>query len=230
MINKFFSNIILAIITWTEGLPGVSTQISTGEVITIIVLFLTALITCYYVRITRGLWKESVHNTNLQVAPLLVVCQGKRVFILKNIGKGPAFDIKVEDFNLHFFDDLFSKKVKEYRLKFEYINYLEAGEEAELKTETSENGQFVTAVTQAGVDIMLSPSSERSIPMTITYRDSLGQSRFSVVLFGKDNFRIKKISEHITWRYYLVKWVCNLKDRVQIFFFRCRKNKEKTEQ
>lgn len=213
--------------------------ITFGELATFLVLLLTFLAGTLYAIYTRGLWVESIRQTDLAIAPLLAIhheykidktTNPGRVFILKNIGKGPAYDIEIEDFYLNLYHEKFSKKVETYKLHFDKINYLEAGQSISLKVKCTVGDEELSEGSAGLYAAFLGPHAPGSTPMFITYRDCLGGKIYVEIIFGKGNFKIRTISKKIAAAFFLKRYFRAIKGKISTFIFVCGEEKKRKKQ
>jgi len=125
-------------------------------------------------------------------------------FIIKNIGKGPALEIKVETHTIYFTDDWGPDRLK---VEFKEIYFLEPGEERVLEFDTFDvkTGKKVNAMNWMVINSIM-PNKDRTedVKFSIYYRNSVGKKYFSHVISGKDGIGIGIISELKLERYLLI--------------------------
>lgn len=161
-------------------------EISTGEIATIITLLITLYFVRRYTKATVNQTKLTIDIRDLEISPFIYFFDKEDDFYIKNFGKFPALDIEIESFCIN---DV--KKKKFYELKFEKVNLLLSNEEKRLTYKNYVNGEE----TDGDIFPHIHPlyQKEFDIPLTITYKNILGEKCATNFTTGKSGLIIKSI-------------------------------------
>ena len=155
-----------------------------------IIYWLTGLVVLLYTIETQGMRLEMVRQNEIVIQPLVIAViggpEGSRQLMLRNIGRGPALSIRVEDVTL---TDVAGDSVP-FIMKIQTMDYLEPYTERAPTTElvsvsSASPGAYFDAVPS------LDPGTAvDSCRLTIKYDDIGGQPRYSLMQMGKDGIRL----------------------------------------
>jgi hypothetical protein len=163
------------------------------SLLNVILIFATVLVTYF-------LWKTANKANELQLMPLLAVyfkgmVMKDRKIRIRNIGKSPAYDIKIESF-VNIIRDV--QKVWRLDLSMTGTNILIPDEERDLKVKSTSNG--VVADMDEFMIFHLDPEQEHKrdrIGLLLTFRNAEGNyyySRVETGLGGLKMFPAKKFN------------------------------------
>ncbi|MFA4827419.1 MAG: hypothetical protein WC596_04195 [Candidatus Shapirobacteria bacterium] len=188
------------------------------SLLNIVLIFTTALVAYFS-------WKTANKANELQLMPLLAVyfkgiAMKDRKIRIRNIGKSPAYDIKIESF-VNIVRDI--QKVWRLDLSMTGTNILVPDEERDLKIESTSNG--VTADMAEFIIFHLDPEAEHKrdrIGLLLTFRNAEGNYYYSRVetgfgglkmfpakklnIIGKMYVCYRKYSEMVLLSWYRLKW------------------------
>lgn len=150
------------------------------NIVNVILILLTALVT--YLS-----WRTAKKANELQLLPLLAIYfRGKamkdRVIRIRNIGKSPAYDIKIESF-MNIIKDI--QNIWRLDLSLSGTNVLVPDEERDLTTKVTSNGK--EADMKELMVFHLDPEEEhqrRRIGLVLTFRNTEGNYYYSKVETG----------------------------------------------
>lgn len=159
------------------------------DLINILILLITVLV-------SYEIFLLQKKTTEMQLLPILVIyfkgdsLKSKKVFV-KNIGKSPAFDIKIEEYNYIFLDVQIKNRII---FKLEGTNVLVPDEERELKIITSRNDKLDPEIKEF-MTYLLDPieenKSRESIELISTFRNNEGNSYYSKFITGNEGLLIR---------------------------------------
>lgn len=161
-------------------------EIKIGEIVTIITLIITLYFVIKYTKATLNYTKATIDMRNLEISPFIYFFDKTDDFYVKNFGKFPALDIEIESFCIN---DL--KKKKFYELKFEKVNLLLSNEEKRLTYKNYLNGEEFDGDIFPHIHPLY--QKEFDIPLTITYKNILGEKYATNFTTGKSGLMIKSI-------------------------------------
>src|SRR5918995_5586822 len=144
--------------------------------LTLIVLFLTGVVLCFYTVETYRLRKEAQLQTELQNRPFVsLILDEHRIFGLVNVGKGVATSVTIADVDLT--DD------RRYRLHAEPITHLGPGQQFRLRWTTlwqHPDGKFKEM--WGGEHFPHQLLTKRGAQLRVNYQAIVGKRRYETVL------------------------------------------------
>jgi hypothetical protein len=155
-----------------------------------IIYWLTGLIVLMYTVETLGIRLEMVRQNELAIQPLVIAVlgggEGSRQLILRNIGRGPALSIRVEDVPS---TDVAGDNVP-FIMKVQTMDYLEPQTERAPITELVSLSSATPAAYLDAVPSFDPVTAVDSCRLTIQYNDIGDQLQCSLMQMGKDGIRL----------------------------------------
>jgi len=162
------------------------------------ILWATGLVLLAYTIETQGMRFEMVRQNEIAIQPLLLSSiephpaagqhqlQDGRAFVLRNIGRGPALFIQVNDIEV----GIDTKTRRTWVIKFDKLDCIQGGERVPLDLYTyAESGGSTTRGMDA-IDELDPRSASKNYNVTISYKDINGQRYESLVLMGRDGVEL----------------------------------------
>lgn len=155
------------------------------DLLTLLIIFWTAFETAR----TRKANNKSIEIATL---PLPIVYfkrdhNGKYIPVLKNYKDTPAYDVKVESWELLFKDIQVSWSVE---IRDKSINMIGGNTEQELTMVTRENGKVIDGSSN---EILMSSFFHRGLPLLIEYKNFIGETYYSVFMVVTDDITNNKV-------------------------------------
>lgn len=163
----------------------------TLDLLTLLIIFWTAFETAR----TRKANNKSIEIATLPL-PLVYFKReqnGKYIPLLKNYKDTPAYDVKVESWEILFKDMQVSWSVE---IRDKNINLIGGNTEQELAMITKENGKVIDGSSN---DIIMSSFFHRGLPLLIEYKNFVGETYYSVFMVVTDEItgnRVVKMLKH----------------------------------
>lgn len=158
-------------------------------------LWLTGIVVLFYTVETQGLRLEMVRQNEISVQPLVIATVAERetrriapvsadVIILRNIGRGPALYVKVEDV-------LLTRELSgdEYVSTFGTIDFIEPGCEVVAMPMVLSSGKEVTDINPV-LHFKPRESGGQTYYVTIRYEDVDGTKRQSIIQMGAGGIKL----------------------------------------
>ncbi len=163
------------------------------------ILWATGLIILAYTAVTRRMWREMVQQNEIAIQPLLLSTieplsaedqhqpQSERAFILRNIGRGPALSIRVNDIDL----GINARTRQTVVIKFAERDCIPGGEKVPLDLYGYEEGSCGGGIRRMDAIDELAPRfGGKNYEVTISYKDINGQQYESRVRMGGDGVEL----------------------------------------
>lgn len=165
------------------------------NIVNVVLILFTAFVTCLS-------WRTAKKANELQLLPLLAVYfRGKamkdRTIRIRNIGKSPAYDIKIESY-LNIIWDI--QHVWRLDLSLSGTNVLVSDEEKDLKMRTTDNEKEVNI--SEFMIFHLDPEKEHKrerVGLLLTFRNAEGNYYYSEVETGTGGLFIKPARKYNLW-------------------------------
>ncbi|MDZ7412963.1 MAG: hypothetical protein ONB15_05435 [candidate division KSB1 bacterium] len=169
--------------------PGLAYYLDSKNLANII-YWLTGLVVLLYTIETQGMRQEMVRQNEIVIQPLVIAViggpEGCRQLILRNIGRGPALSIHVEDVTL---TDAAGDNVP-FIMKVQTMDYLEPQTERAPITELVSACSAIPGSYFDAIPSLDPGTAVDSCKLTIKYDDIDGQLRYSLMQMGKDGIRL----------------------------------------
>jgi hypothetical protein len=155
-----------------------------------VIYWLTGLVVLMYTIETQGMRLEMVRQNEIAIQPLVIAVIGgpdeNRHLMLRNIGRGPALSIRVEDVAL---TDVAGDNVT-FIMKVQPMDYLEPQTDRAPITDLVPASSATPGAYFDAVPSLDPGTAVDSCKLTIKYHDIGGQFRCSLMQMGKDGIRL----------------------------------------